>query len=52
MQDSSTKVKVNVQLFSGRLLVISLIHEESLFPEYPSYCLCTRRWIYSKVMML
>lgn len=37
---------------AGSLLVTSLIHEESLFPEYPSYCLCACRWIYSKVMML
>lgn len=51
MQDSMTKVKVNMQL-CWQSLVTSLIHEESLFPEYPSYCLCACRWIYSKVMML
>lgn len=30
----------------------AVIHEESLSPGVPSYCLCARVWVYSKVTML
>lgn len=30
----------------------AVIHEESLSPGVPAYCLCARVWVYSKVTML